>query len=83
MTFLKNKYDIPEHVIEYERELHINSSNFGTVKRKSLSTLTYKTGFSNKQNTLHDMINIYYNYYDSGNITRAKKKLLGVFNVVN
>jgi putative methyltransferase len=83
MNWLQNKYDIPQHIINSDTELTIHNGNFDTTMRNGIVVTDFRKKITrNKSFTggnLESVIDFLYRLYrDSGNISRAKKRLFGL-----
>lgn len=78
--YLQAKYMIPDRIIKQDREITINSKNFGSAIWAGLSRISYKKAGGFQNNSVHSMIGLFINHVDTNTVFQGKKKLLGLLN---
>lgn len=77
LRYITTKYNVPNKIVTKEHRLYINKDNIG----KNYQFGLYRISFNKtKKNDIGSLISMFKLFLDTGNIMRAKKKLLGIFN---
>jgi hypothetical protein len=76
--WLQAEYMIPNSIIEQDREIMINSKNFGKAKWQGLSRISYKKSGGFQTNSVHSIIGLFINHVDTNVVFHGKKKLVGI-----
>jgi radical SAM superfamily enzyme YgiQ (UPF0313 family) len=78
IVWLQAEYMIPNSIIEQDREMMINSKNFGKAKWQGLSRISYKKSGGFRTNSVHSIIGLFINHVDTNVVFHGKKKLVGI-----
>lgn len=81
ITWIADRYGVPDDIIRDEHELLITRDNFGHSRWQGLVRLDHDKDMPFRRYDAREMIGAYRTYLDAGRTQRGKKKLFGILGV--